>query len=375
MFRTHGNIGNMLGDFKLENNMFRYSVFVPKLYNYCKSMGFETGKIMPSRAFCSDESQGYPIILIAKHFGTFPFNHGQVGGIVAVDRHAPHAEHGKDMVIIQASHVGYDSQLKQFGGYRRLCTEHHDISANCGKIDAVLRWYELEYHFAMNNLFLHKENDECFITIDNLLLNDAREEGLFLHMDKLLKKESNVFSLYKTHSTSKTFRASDNLASACLVTGERRTIAQDLKADYFYFKKDTGGHDKGSNQLENNLLPVMSWIVTAKAPLLEAAKANTQVEFDRAFRTIVKEEGYQGKRLIYISGLHIDISPIPGQVFPLTKFIPWAAFVQQADGTQTIIEQQALCKILREQSAENVDQVDLEDSISVMEHVQEVKVV
>ena len=57
---------------------------------------------MPSRAFCSDESQGYPIILITKHFGTFPFNHGLVGGIVATDRHAPHSHHGKDLVIIQA---------------------------------------------------------------------------------------------------------------------------------------------------------------------------------------------------------------------------------------------------------------------------------
>ena len=78
---------------------------------------------MPSRAFCSDESQGYPIILIAKHFGTFPFNHGLVGGIVATDRHGPHAHHGKDLVIIQASHVGYDPESGRFGVYRRLQTE------------------------------------------------------------------------------------------------------------------------------------------------------------------------------------------------------------------------------------------------------------
>lgn len=54
-----------------------------QLYNLCKSLGFEAGNIMPSRAFCSDESQGYPITLIAKHFGTFPFNHGMVGGVIA----------------------------------------------------------------------------------------------------------------------------------------------------------------------------------------------------------------------------------------------------------------------------------------------------
>ncbi len=64
------------------DHMMRYSLFVPSLYNLCRSPGFEAGNIIPSRAFCSDENQGFTIILIAKHFGAFPFNHGRVGGIV-----------------------------------------------------------------------------------------------------------------------------------------------------------------------------------------------------------------------------------------------------------------------------------------------------
>lgn len=43
-----------------------------------------------------------------------------VAVIVATDRHAPHAHHGKDLVIIQASHVGYDPKKGRFGVYRRL---------------------------------------------------------------------------------------------------------------------------------------------------------------------------------------------------------------------------------------------------------------
>ncbi len=77
----------LMGDFKISDKMMRFSVFVPRLYNLCRSYGFEKGRIMPSRAFCSDENQGFPIILITKHFGAFPFNHGMVGGIVATDRH------------------------------------------------------------------------------------------------------------------------------------------------------------------------------------------------------------------------------------------------------------------------------------------------
>lgn len=62
----------LMGDFKIKDWMMRYSNFVPRFYNLCTSYGFQPGRIMPSRAFCSDESQGFPIILIAKHFGTFP---------------------------------------------------------------------------------------------------------------------------------------------------------------------------------------------------------------------------------------------------------------------------------------------------------------
>ena len=120
MFSSNTDIRRTLGDFHIEGVIFRYSRFMPKLYNWCKSLAFEAGKIVPSRAFCSDKSQGYPIILIAKHFGVFPFNHGRVGGIVSTGRHGTHAAHGKDMLIIQASHVGYDPQTGTFGTYRRL---------------------------------------------------------------------------------------------------------------------------------------------------------------------------------------------------------------------------------------------------------------
>ena len=62
------------------DGMMRCSLFVPRLYNLCLSLGFDPGTIMPSRAFCADESQGFPIILIPKHFGAFPFAHGRAGG-------------------------------------------------------------------------------------------------------------------------------------------------------------------------------------------------------------------------------------------------------------------------------------------------------
>ena len=50
----------LMGDFKISDRMMRFSVFVPRLYNLCRSYGFEKGRIMPSRAFCSDENQVFP---------------------------------------------------------------------------------------------------------------------------------------------------------------------------------------------------------------------------------------------------------------------------------------------------------------------------
>ena len=57
-------------------------------------------------------------------------------------------------------------------------------------------------------------------------------------------------------------------------------------------------------------------------PMLTAAQANTQAEFDRAYRSISQDKAYRGRNLLYIAGLHVDISPSPEQAFVLTKFIP-----------------------------------------------------
>ena len=66
MFSSQSNLKAVIGDIHLDR-MMRYSMFVPRFYKLCKSPGFATGKIMHPRAFCSDESQGYPITLITRH--------------------------------------------------------------------------------------------------------------------------------------------------------------------------------------------------------------------------------------------------------------------------------------------------------------------
>jgi len=359
--------------------MMRYNVFMPRLFNWCKSLGFEPGKIIPSRAFCSDESQGYPIILMAKHFGTFPFNHGRAGGIVSTERHAPHAAHGQDILIIQASHVGYDPATKTFGTYRRAQTTHGECTANCGKIQNVLSWYSNEYQFAHQHILLHNDNGEKIIIVDNQLLREDRDNGLFLRLEKLIATDADGQRMpLNILSTAKVFAPSRNLVERI---GEApfngitpKPIGKRLRSDMFYFDRKFPDLAEGTYNLEHSMIGHMPQIVTAPSPVLTAAQTNTQIEFDRTFRTIVKEQGYKGKKVLFISGMNIDISPESDQLFPLTKFVPWAAYVQDRDGFYYTLEQQELVQLLEQQSEDNADQIDLEQVIQMMTEADEIEV-
>ena len=377
MFSSISNMQSIVRDFRL-NDMMRYSLFVPRLYNLCRSLGFETGHIMPSRAFCSDENQGFPIILIAKHFGAFPFNHGRVGGIVSTNRHGPHAHHGKDMVIIQASHVGYDPETKTYGYYRRLQTPGNKKTTTCGKVGDVLQWYQDEYQFAQNNIYLNREAGLRTVTIDNQLLDQQRQDGLFLDLDTMIQIESGKRKLLQTLSTSHVYVASQELCTllpdSAWPAGQRSTIGGHLSPEMFVYRRTLSSHAGESNHMEDNLISAMPWIVTASAPLLIAAQINTQMEFDSTFRSIVKEPEYRGKKLLFISCLNIDISPQDGQFFPLTKCVPWAAYIQNGDDSSQTLEQSEIIELLMQQSTENPEQVDLEAAIQQMIVADEIKI-
>ncbi len=366
-------------NFKIEGMLLRYNFFVPKLYNLCKKLGFEKGKIIPSRAFCSDENQGYPIILITKHFGAFPFNHGMVGGIIATDRHGPHAHHGQDCVIIHASHIGYDPEEKKFGEYRRLQIKHPEETPTCGKILGTIAKYNQEYNFAQKRIFLQKEGDNCMISIDNLFLDEKREEGLFLDFDNILEKdEDGEYIMLKIFSTSNVFKASkrfvEKLENYKWKEGKGEAIGKNLSAELFYFKRKIEDISEGKAHLESNLLKFMPQIVTSVFPGLTAAMVNSQQEFNRAYRTIANEKEYKGKKVLFISGVNIDISPMEGQIFPLTKFLPWAAYFQDSSGKSKILEQTEIVKELAAESAENIEQINLEEAIGIAEKHKEIEI-
>jgi hypothetical protein len=358
---------HVMGDLRLGRMAIRYSQFVPKLYNYCLSLGFQRNRMMPSRAFCSDESQGYPVILMAQHFGTFPFDHGRVGGKVATDRHGPHAHHGEDLVIVQASHVGYDAERQRFGVYQRQRTAHGEFGANCGKLSGVLDWYQQEYRHARNDIQLGTLDATPAVFIDNALLDPHRTEGLFLQLDRFIDPERP--DPLHVLATSKVFAAAPSLLALLPRsdwTGARRPIGDLLTADLFFFRRQPVVGPEGHDLLEEAIAPAMPTLVTSPNPALDAARYHTQIEFDRTYRTIPREPAYRGKNVLFVSGLNVDVSPRGGLLFPLTKFVPWAAYAQLRGGTSFLLEQEALFDALAAQPVENPDQISFDAAIQTM---------
>jgi hypothetical protein len=286
---------------------------------------------------------------------------------MATGRNGAYAHHGKDLAIIQASHVGYEEDTGHFGRYRRLQTHDCHLSSNCGQIQATLAWYQREYAFASENTLLQRKGDEYFVTIDKMLFKQEHSEGVFLELHELLaaSAEGEKFSPVKILSTAKVYKASKGLVTFLKQRGyqwsedKAMPIGNALTPDLFSFKREI---DK-NNQNEQNLFQFMPWIVTSSEPMLSAAEVNVQVEFDKSYRSIVREPAYHGRKLMYIAGLNIDYSPEKGQLFSKMQFVPWAVYIQNPDGTHQVLEQDELYERLLGYSNKNPYIIDMNKAL------------
>ena len=253
-----------MAPFTVDGMAMPYAEFVPRFYNFCMELGFRKGLIMPSRAFCSDENQGLPIILLTKHFGTFPFNHGRVGGIIAIDRHGPHAHHGEDLVILQASHVGYDPVTGVYGKYVRPKMLGNYVSDSCGKLTHVITPYLEQYIFARDRIFLHRdEQGRSLITIKNSFIDFAShpvKNGLVLRLPKIVRAADDgtirplaASSTTQAYEVSEEFRKQIDATNYKWKSGEGEPIRDLLTDDLFFYREDFHETDE-SILLERNLI-------------------------------------------------------------------------------------------------------------------------
>ena len=213
---------------------------------------------------------------------------------------------------------------------------------------------------------------EPAVCIDNQYLDDKRPEGLFLALDRIIRQGEEPLKVF---STSKAFRANPALIDrlpAALWCDKLSAIGPHLTSDLFSYRRTPTEGLEGHDILEAALGPAMPALVTSANPALDAARYTTQVEFDRTYRSILREPAYRSKNLLFISGLNIDISPDDDHPFPLTKFVPWAAYASLRDGRRFLLEQEELTNTLRRQSNENPDRLSFDSSIRDMAEADEI---
>jgi hypothetical protein len=70
----------------------------------------------------------------------------------------------------------------------------------------------------------------------------------------------------------------------------------------------------------------------------------------------------------------IDISPYETEMFPLTTFVPWAAFVQEANGHCYVMEHREVVNCLLNQKEKNPDEVDFESTIQKMKATRKIEI-
>ena len=215
---------------------------------------------------------------------------------------------------------------------------------------------------------------EPVFQIDNQYLDDSRSEGVFLRLDRMVETPPQPLTVL---STSKVFRAGhsirERLGEACF--GETPApIGTALSPELFHFRRALAEGPEGHDLLEAALAPVMPALVTSPHPALDAARFVTQAEFDRTYRSILREPAFATKNVLFVSGLNIDVSPREGFPFPFTKFVPWAAYARLCDGRSFLLEQEQLVETLRRMPGENPDCLSFDGTIEQMTTAPEIRI-
>ena len=266
-----------------------------------------------------------------------------------------------------------DADTKRFGVYRRHRTAGRAFGDNCGKLCAVLAWYQQEYRHAREQMLCGALDGEPAVILDNQYLDEKRSEGLFLNLDMIIDCPGGAI---KRLSIATVFRPSGAMKK-CLPDAiwqdTPRPIGERLTADLFWFRRLPAADIEGHDILKEALQPAMPALVTSVNPALDAARYHTQLEFDRTYRSILRADCYRNKNLLFISGVNIDISPRQGFPFPLIKFVPWAAYGSLRGGRGFVWEQDQVSKALRRQPDENPDRLSFDASIQRMADAEEIR--
>ena len=344
-----------------------YQELAPRLYNMAQGLGLPAKRIHLASALCADEEQGYIQLLLTKHFGVFPTDLAHSDGTLNRRALLQLAAVAGDIVIVQASHVGYSPKRPGYSRCSRVDSGIDTQLSCCLSVSRGLEWYSREYRFAQRQIRVRRGEQGFQVIIDNELLDQQRNHGLFLNLAQLIASDDQggILPPIAMRSTSQVFAAGEALSarlSADEVDGDEQVIGTRLGPSQFCYHPPPPGEDI-QGRIMTNLADDIQQIVTADNPMVCAAQANLLAEFDHNCRFILKQEAFNGRRIIYLAGLNLDIVGDQGLHFPRSRFIPWAVYIQKGDNHNHVLEQEQTLAELRRHSSDNPDQLNIDAAI------------
>jgi len=344
-----------------------YRELAPRLYNMAQGLGLPAKRIHLASALCADEEQGYIQLLLTKHFGVFPTDLAHSDGTLNRRALLQLAAVAGDIVIVQASHVGYDLKRPGYSRCSRVDSSIDTQISCCLSVSRGLEWYSREYRFAQRQIRVRRGDDGFQVIIDNELLDQQRNHGLFLNLPRLIATDGNggILPPIAMRSTSQVFATGETLSTQLTddqVKGDEQIIGARLGPAQFRYRPPPPGEDI-QGRIMTNLADDIQQIVTADNPMVSAAQANLLAEFDHNCRFILKQEAFNGRRIIYLAGLNLDIVGDHSLHFPRSRFIPWAAYIQKGDNHNRVLEQEQALAELRRHSSDNPDQLNIDAAI------------
>ncbi len=308
--------------------MIPYGEFLPRLKNYCLSLGFRKPvlTIPQSSKQLETNPADKPLPILTESAPVYPEN---------------------DSVIILSAGVSYDPSWGVYNGLPRPLIHEATDCRTEGTISNFIAPYLRQYKYAQKHMYLtcHETQDitQYLVVLPTDLVNsEEKSDGgkLKILLDKIAEPDEQ--GRFFSHNVSDTFVSFQLSAQFVKFLSEKdfswragkvRRIGDLLTAELFVFEDvlhvDCPDNCAGNgNPFVETLLPFINRIVTNTNPQLLAATLYLQSEFSRTIDDMLHAYGKEDSgNLLCIAGLDIDAAAFreTGEHY----FVPWTAFWQR----------------------------------------------
>lgn len=324
----------------IKGRLIPYEEFLPRLKNFCLSLGFT--KTITLRSKTPPLQEGLAVDTADSSWAV----------------HSSPGSADQDGVILLSTRVPYEPDWGVYGGLPRPLIHEQVDRRNEGTVAQFIAPYLRQYHFAQNHIYLNrKETGEYLVTLPADLIGEESNDGgktLHIRLDKFAEPDATgnfvpvmITDSFLSFHLSQQFLHSLRANGFSWEAGKFQRIGALLSADLFIFKKGhkmttgTGrsGGDGSESTFVKTLMPVMNRIVTHANPQLRAAIIHLKNEFNRLVDEIHHTQVEdKAANLLCVAGLDIDVASFKGR--GQHYFVPWAVYWQQGGEADTAIGKQ-----------------------------------